>query len=164
MSLRQALIGLGSNLGDRAATLAAAIARLRDAADYLEASSLYETEPVGVTDQPRFLNQVAGIETALAPEALLVALQQIEQAFGRERTLRWGPRTLDLDLLAYEGERRDSATLTLPHPRLLERAFVTVPLLEVLGRERFLRPGWDALRQQAERAAVDATGVQVFRA
>lgn len=145
---RQAFIGMGANLGDRAVTLRAAVDRLRTTPgiEHVEESPVYETDPVGVTDQPKFLNQVVGVETTLSPEALLHVLQDIEQAFGRVRTVRWGPRTLDLDLLAYEGETRATETLMLPHPRMFERAFVTIPLRDVLGRAQFHRPGWDALR------------------
>lgn len=147
-SSRQAFIGLGSNLGDRAATLRAAIERLRRApgVQSIEESPVYETDPVGLTDQPKFLNQVLGLETTLTPEALLHVLQEIERSFGRVRVVRWGPRTLDLDLLAFEAETRATDTLTLPHPRMLEREFVTKPLADVLRRERFRRPAWDDLR------------------
>jgi 2-amino-4-hydroxy-6-hydroxymethyldihydropteridine diphosphokinase len=114
-------------------------------------------------DQPAFLNAVAGIETTLSPEELLAALQEIEHRFGRTRTVRWGPRTLDLDLLAYEGERRTTDGLTLPHPRMLERAFVTVPLADVLRLARFARPAWESLRA-ALPAAEAAAEVRVFAA
>jgi len=126
----QALIGAGSNLGDRLATLRAAWARLRaaDGIGHLETSDVYETAPVGLTEQPKFLNVVFGGETQLDPEALLRVLQQIETEFGRERAERWGPRTLDLDLLVYEEETRATPNLILPHPRMFERAFVLVPL------------------------------------
>jgi 2-amino-4-hydroxy-6-hydroxymethyldihydropteridine diphosphokinase len=103
---------------------------------------------VGRTDQPKFLNLVAGIETTLTPEELLTTLQKIEHAFGRKRVERWGPRTLDLDLLVYESEKRDTPELTLPHPRMLERAFVTVPLREVLQRPRFQGGQWTVLRER----------------
>lgn len=145
---RQAFIGIGSNLGDRAATLRAAVEHLRrtPGIERVEESPVYETDPVGLTDQPKFLNEVLGVETTLAPEALLQAMQEIEGAFGRVRVVRWGPRTLDLDLLAYEGETRATDALTLPHPRMFERTFVTVPLGDLLAREPFRRPAWDDLR------------------
>jgi 2-amino-4-hydroxy-6-hydroxymethyldihydropteridine diphosphokinase len=154
---RQALIGAGANLGDRRATLGAAIAALRSCAGIVavEASSFYETDPVGYTEQPPFLNLAAGIETTLTPEALMAALGEIEQRHGRVRTLRWGPRTIDLDLLAFEGETRATAALTLPHPRMLERTFVTVPLRELLARERFQKPCWNALRVRLSTVVVD---------
>jgi 2-amino-4-hydroxy-6-hydroxymethyldihydropteridine diphosphokinase len=145
---RQAFIAFGANLGDRGGTLAKALARLRgwSGIETLDTSSVYETAPVGVVEQPMFLNLVAGIETTLSPEELLHVLKEIECEFGRTRSTRWGPRTLDLDLLAFEGETRCSAELTLPHPRLFERPFVTIPLAELLGRRRFETEAWAALR------------------
>lgn len=145
---RQAFIGSGANLGDRAAALAGAVGRLRAAAGMhsVETSSVYVTAPVGLEDQPPFLNQVIGVETTRSPEALLGLLQEIEQAFGRERLVRWGPRTLDLDLLAYEGEERATPALALPHPRMFERDFVRVPLRELLQHERFSGAQWGWLR------------------
>lgn len=159
---RQAFIGLGSNLGDRAAMLRGAVARLGrcDGVAVVAASAVYETEPVSVTDQPSFLNQVVAIETTLAPEQLLDALQAIEAEFGRVRDVRWGPRTLDLDLLAYEGEARDTERLVLPHPRMFERAFVLVPLRELLAQPRLSSPAWQGLRAKVEAAKVPSTGVR----
>ena len=130
----EAWIGLGANLGDRAATLDAALERV----DRLEetrvtaVSRYYFTPPWGETDQPEFLNAAARLRTALAAEALLQGLLAIESELGRERTARrWGPRVVDLDLLLYGEERIDRPELTVPHPRLSERAFVLVPLLEL---------------------------------
>lgn len=147
-NLRQAFIGVGANLGDREATLATAVAQLRTrpGIDVIESSSVYETTPVGITDQPMFLNLVLGIETTLTPEELLKTLLELEREHGRVRTERWGPRTLDLDLLLFAGEERASAELTLPHPRMFERIFVTVPLREVLQNSRFRSVEWATLR------------------
>lgn len=144
---RQAFIGAGSNLGDRAATLCAAVKRLaaEPGVTAVETSSIYETDPLGVVDQPLFLNLVIGLETTLTPEQLLEAALRVEQEFGRVRVERWGPRTLDLDLLAFEDEERASASLQLPHPRMLQRRFVVVPLLELLRRPRFRRACWASL-------------------
>jgi len=108
-------------------------------------SSLYETAPVGVTDQPDFLNAVAAVRTGLGPEETLDALLHIENQMGRVRTQRWGPRVIDLDLLLYGGERVSLPRLTVPHPRLRERAFVLVPLAEIAPELRL--PG------EEERAA-----------
>ncbi len=94
-------------------------------------SSLYETAAVGVTDQPDFLNAVAEVYTTLSAEALLDALLNLENLLGRERTFRWGPRVIDLDLLLYGSEQIALPTLTVPHPRLRERAFVLIPLAEI---------------------------------
>ncbi len=149
--VRQAFIGVGANMGDRWAAVCGALAALARAPEVLavESSPAYETIPVGVRDQPKFLNLVVGIETTAAPERLLMILHGIEDAAGRRRAreVRWGPRPLDLDLLFYEGEERAGPDLFLPHPRIWERAFVIVPLRELLGRPgRFERPPWADLR------------------
>src|SRR5262245_36893500 len=123
-------LGLGSNLGPREATLAAALEAL-SSFHVLRPSSLYETEPVGGPPQGLYLNQVVAGETALAPEALLAACLEVEAAFGRERRVRNGPRTLDVDLLFYADQVSESQRLTLPHPRLHERRFVLRPLSEI---------------------------------
>jgi 2-amino-4-hydroxy-6-hydroxymethyldihydropteridine diphosphokinase len=161
---RQAFVGIGANLGDRATTLAAAAGRLKaqPMISSLEASSVYETEPIGEVNQPLFLNQVLGIETSLTPELLLRTLMAIEHEFGRTRTEKWGPRTLDLDLLAYEGETRDSAELQLPHPRMFSRAFVVVPLRELLQQPRFQIPAWDSLRVRLSEP-IATQGVRCFQ-
>jgi len=163
-SPRQALIGAGANLGDRLATLSAAIDALGHTPGivHVECSRVYETDPVGYLDQPAFLNLVAGVKTTLSPEALLEVIQAIETCFGRERAIRWGPRTLDLDLLAYEGETRHTARLILPHPRMRERAFVLVPLADVLARPDFRRGSWDDLRAALPVAVSASAGVRVF--
>ncbi len=164
-AVRQALIGAGANLGDRRSTLAAAAERLRTWAgiDALTMSALYETEPVGLTEQPRFLNAAIGVETTLTPEELLGALLAIERQFGRVRDVRWGPRTLDLDLLCYEGETRATPGLTLPHPRMMERAFVRVPLRDLLETERF-GVRWGELRAQLDAMAGAGPVAGVHRA
>lgn len=129
-----AWIGLGSNLEDPVAQVTRALAEL-DAIEgsyLLRNSSLYASPPMGPPDQPEYVNAVAGLLTTLTPEALLDALQAIEQAHDRVRGgERWGPRTLDLDLLLYDDRRIDTPRLTLPHPGLHQRAFVLQPLAEV---------------------------------
>lgn len=125
-------LSLGSNLGDREATLRAALEELTTAAIVIVAvSSLYATAPQGVVDQPDFLNCAAKAQTALTAHEALRRCQAIEAAHGRERTLHWGPRTLDIDLLFYDDFTSAEPDLTLPHPRLWERAFVLAPLLEL---------------------------------
>lgn len=133
--MNTAYVALGANLGDPAATVKAAFAALANLPEsrVVHCSSLYRTAPVGMTEQPEFVNAVAELETTLAPEAVLEALLDIEKRFGRIRAERNGPRTLDLDLLLHGAERRDSAQLTLPHPRLWARAFVLLPLLELMA-------------------------------
>jgi 2-amino-4-hydroxy-6-hydroxymethyldihydropteridine diphosphokinase len=130
----RAYVGLGANLGDRTATLARALELLADEPriEVLAVSSFRETEPVGILDQPRFLNAAAAIETLLAPRELLATLLEVERRLGRKREgPRYGPRTVDLDLLLIEGVTLDEPGLTLPHPRLHERAFALEPLVEL---------------------------------
>jgi 2-amino-4-hydroxy-6-hydroxymethyldihydropteridine diphosphokinase len=126
------LLGLGGNVGDPAATIAAALARLDEAGVRIVArSSLYRTPPWGKTDQPAFVNACALARTELSPRSLLDRILTIELALGRTRGERWGPRTIDIDILDYDGLALDEPGLTLPHPRLAERAFVLVPLAEI---------------------------------
>jgi 2-amino-4-hydroxy-6-hydroxymethyldihydropteridine diphosphokinase len=128
-----AYVALGANLGDPKATVLAAFAALANLPESRVArcSSLYRTAPVGILDQPDFINAVALLETSLTPDSLLDALLDIEARFGRIRRERNGPRTLDLDLLLYDDIELDLPRLTLPHPRLHLRAFVLLPLAEV---------------------------------
>jgi 2-amino-4-hydroxy-6-hydroxymethyldihydropteridine diphosphokinase len=136
----EAFIALGGNVGDVRSTFDQAIALLCDGrAIRLKArSSDYRTPPWGVTDQPPFVNAVIEVVTSLGPYDLLARAQQCERAFGRDRAQeqRWGPRTIDIDLLAYDDVAISDAELILPHPRLFERGFVLVPLAEIApGRE-----------------------------
>jgi 2-amino-4-hydroxy-6-hydroxymethyldihydropteridine diphosphokinase len=128
-----AAIALGSNIGDRDATMRNAITALRELGQIKAVSRFYETDPVGFTDQPKFLNAAALLETELEPLPLLHALLEIERANGRDRSVgpRKGPRTLDLDLLLYSDAILSSAELTLPHPELHQRRFVLEPLAEI---------------------------------
>ncbi len=129
--MTRAFLGLGTNLGDRQAELARAVSTLRSAGDVVGVSSLYETEPVGGVEQGKFLNLVVELDTTDSPERLLERCQQLEEIAQRVRTIRWGPRTLDADVLWVEGEQRDSEVLTVPHPRMWERRFVLAPLREL---------------------------------
>jgi 2-amino-4-hydroxy-6-hydroxymethyldihydropteridine diphosphokinase len=130
--VKRAYVGFGANLGDPAATLRAAALELPRRAGALTAGShIYRSRPIGLVDQPDFLNAVAAVETGLDAERLLDELLALEAEFGRVRDVRWGPRILDLDLIWYEGEQRDDARLTLPHPRAHEREFVLRPLHEL---------------------------------
>jgi 2-amino-4-hydroxy-6-hydroxymethyldihydropteridine diphosphokinase len=133
--MAQALIALGGNVGDVRATFRKAIANIcgMTQAALLARSSDYTTPPWGDVDQAPFVNACIEIDTPLDPHALLFALQKIEAKFGRDRSheRHWGPRTLDLDLIAYDDVSLDRPELTLPHPRLFERAFVLVPLVEI---------------------------------
>ena len=128
-------IGLGANLGERELNLRRAVELLGadPAIEVVGVSSLRETDPVGYVDQPRFLNGAVALETTLSARELLGRMLAIERELGRDRTSeeRWGPRTIDLDLLLYGNERIDEPGLTLPHPRLTERRFVLEPLAEL---------------------------------
>lgn len=128
-----AYLSLGANLGERRKQLERALSLLsaEDEITVLDVSSFYETKAVGVTDQPDFLNIAAAVDTALSPLSLLEVTQSIEAAIGRERKERWGPRTIDLDILLYGEEHINLEALTIPHPRMTERAFVLVPLQEI---------------------------------
>ena len=143
-----AYVGLGANLGDREATLRRAVDLLaeEDGVKVVSVSRLRETDPVGVVDQPRFLNGAVAIETSLSPRGLLEALLRIEAALGRVRgATRWGPRAIDLDLLVYGDEQIDEPGLHVPHPRLHERAFALEPLAELAPELRV--PGRGAVSE-----------------
>jgi 2-amino-4-hydroxy-6-hydroxymethyldihydropteridine diphosphokinase len=131
----RAYIGLGSNIGERQETIVAALELLaaEEGIEILAVSTLRETDPVGYADQPRFLNGAAAIETVLSPRALLENLLTVERRLGRMRGQgpRFGPRTIDLDLLLYAEETVDEPGLTVPHPRLHERRFALEPLAEL---------------------------------
>jgi 2-amino-4-hydroxy-6-hydroxymethyldihydropteridine diphosphokinase len=124
-------ISLGTNLGDRMANLRLAHAALLPEFQLLVYSSVYETEPWGYPDQPPFLNQVVKAHSRLSPPAMLAALKEIEKNIGRRPTFRYGPRLIDLDILFYNNLVLDTPVLTIPHPKLAERAFVLVPLAEI---------------------------------
>lgn len=130
---RTVYIGLGSNLGDRASYLSAALEQVGalDGVRVAARSGLYETAPMYLTEQPSFINAVAQLEVAGSVEALLLALMQVEAALGRVREVINGPRTMDLDVLLAGALRLETPTLTLPHPLLHERAFVLAPLMEL---------------------------------
>ncbi|MFC5530049.1 2-amino-4-hydroxy-6-hydroxymethyldihydropteridine diphosphokinase [Cohnella yongneupensis] len=131
--MQEAYVALGANLGDREASLRNALGRLAAEPDIemLGISPAYETAPIGYTDQPSFLNMVVRVGTGLQPIELLRRLLAIEREMGRVRDIRWGPRNIDLDLLLVGDTRLDTPELTLPHPRMGERAFVLVPLRDV---------------------------------
>ena len=149
--MTRAYVGVGANVGDRAATIDAAVSALPAV---VAVSKLRETDPVGVVDQPRFLNGAAALDTTLSAHELLDVLLAIERDLGRERRERWGPRTIDIDILAYGDERIDEPGLTIPHPRLTERAFVLVPLLDI-APDRVL----DGKRVRDWAATIDRRGI-----
>jgi len=125
-------LGLGSNLGDRLGVLRGAMAELAHLGQLNAVSAVYETEPWGDTDQPRFLNLCCRLKTQLTPGSLLAATQSIERHLGRQPERRWGPRLIDIDLLMYDDLQVNTLELTLPHPRIAERSFVLVPLVELV--------------------------------
>jgi len=157
--MTEALLALGGNVGDVRATLGRAVALLCDGQQVrlLARSSDYRTPPWGDTDQAAFVNLCIAVETTLPPHALLERAHGVERMLGRDRTRerRWGPRTADIDLLAYDDVTLTEGDLILPHPRLFERAFVLVPLAEIAG-DRII-----AGRRIGEAArAVDSAGIE----
>lgn len=124
-------IALGTNLGERLSNLRVAIQSMPPEITVLAESQVYETPPWGYEDQPAFLNMVVRAETGLEPKPLLKYLKQLEARLGREKSVRWGPRLIDLDILFYDDLVIDTPPLIIPHPRLHERAFVMVPLADV---------------------------------
>ncbi|MCM3738203.1 2-amino-4-hydroxy-6-hydroxymethyldihydropteridine diphosphokinase [Bacillus cytotoxicus] len=126
-------IALGSNMGDRYTYLSQAIELLQahPAIEVESVSSVYETDPVGYTEQEQFLNLVIKVSTNLLPQELLIVTQNVENELGRKREIKWGPRTIDLDILLYNHENIEAENLIVPHPRMFERAFVIVPLMEI---------------------------------
>ena len=154
-------LSLGSNLGDRAANLRAAIAALPDAgARVVKVSSLYETEPVDYLDQPWFLNCAVEAETALAPLDLLHALREIEALLGSQKEFAKGPRLLDMDILLYGDETIESPELQIPHPRMLQRNFVLAPLAEIAPALK--HPSWPTNVAELLAASTDASQVRRF--
>ncbi len=157
--MAEALIGLGGNVGDVRATLDRAVALLCDGDEVrpLARSSDYRTPPWGVADQPAFVNACLLVETTLTPRALLDRALQVERALGRNRSRerRWGPRAIDIDLIDYDGRAIAEPGLELPHPRLLERAFVLVPLAEIVP-DRIIA----GMRVADAAARLDAAGIE----
>lgn len=160
LTVHRAYLGLGSNLGDRELNLLEAVERLRLLGDVVKVSRPYETEPVGYAEQPRFLNVAVLLETSLQPAPLLAALKQVEADLGRVETVRYGPRPIDLDILVYDDLILQTPELTIPHPRLAERAFALVPLAEIAPDLEIPGTGLTA-RELAQRA--DAGGVRPAR-
>jgi 2-amino-4-hydroxy-6-hydroxymethyldihydropteridine diphosphokinase len=157
--MAEALLALGGNVGDARDTLDRAVAALCDGQEVrlLARSADYRTPPWGVADQPPFINLCIAVATSLMPHALLARAQAVEQALGRERAKerRWGPRPVDIDVIAYDDLALATPDLTLPHPRLFERAFVLVPLAEI-APERVIA----GIKVRDALARVDATGVE----
>jgi 2-amino-4-hydroxy-6-hydroxymethyldihydropteridine diphosphokinase len=155
----RAFVAFGGNVGDARDTIARAIAAFCDGAHVmlLARSSDYRTPPWGVTEQAPFVNACIEVETRLSPRGLLDRAQDVERSFGRDRRneTRWGPRTLDIDILAFDDVVLDDPMLILPHPRLFERAFVLVPLVEIAPDAAI---GGRSLREALER--LDQSGIE----
>ncbi|WP_342527513.1 2-amino-4-hydroxy-6-hydroxymethyldihydropteridine diphosphokinase [Chryseomicrobium sp. FSL W7-1435] len=131
--MNRAYLSIGSNIGDRYQYLQEAVRSLSavPSITVIKLSKVYETDPVGYTDQAAFLNIAVELGTSLSPHDLLAVCQNIEQELGRKRIIRWGPRTVDLDILLYNDENIESDDLVIPHPRMEERAFVVIPLASI---------------------------------
>lgn len=157
---RNAYLGLGSNLGDRLFNLREALKRLVSSGEcQIEAcSSVYETEPVGFMDQANFLNAVVRITTSLDPLALLSCCRSVEESMGRVRTIKWGPRVIDIDILIFDHEIVCTGELIVPHPEMLNRGFVMIPLAEI-APDLEVASGVTA-REVAER--IGSAGVRYF--
>ena len=153
-----AVLALGSNLGDSAETLRSAVEALRavSGVDVVGVSGVVETDPVGGPEQDVYLNAVVLVRTDLSPEDLLDVTQRVENEFGRVRDIRWGPRTLDVDIITYDDVVSDDTDLTLPHPRAHERGFVLVPWLDADPQASL--PGHGAVRDLV--GSVDVSGVR----
>lgn len=146
--MSKAYLSLGSNLGERMSFLCDALSLLStlDFVTIDAVSSVYETDPVGYHDQDDFLNIVCRIETELTPEELLSEIGKIESILGRRRTVRFGPRTIDIDILTFENEVRNTDKLILPHPRMHERQFVLIPLNEIMPEKSLNFQSSEAVR------------------
>ena len=159
---QRVLVGIGSNIGDRVALCSHAVGALKShpAIQNVSASPVYETEPVGVTNQPPFLNLVVVFETGLMPEALLKALKKIEEDLGRKKRFRWGPREVDLDILLYGSLVFETPSLVIPHPEMHTRSFVLAPACDIY-------PDWvHPVFQQPLHALLEQVsrdGIQLYR-
>lgn len=154
-------LALGSNLGDRLDYFQRALDALGSAARLQRVGQIYETEPWGITDQPRFLNTAVEAETALAPLDLLMILKTLEASLGRQATVRYGPRVIDIDILLYGSQAVNEPGLEIPHPRMAERAFVLAPLADLAPDLH--PPGWTrTIREQLE--TLDCSGVRPYPA
>lgn len=147
-----AYLGLGANLGDREANIDKSLVELARQGDckLIKTSSLYETDPVGISEQPDFLNAVAEIETEMTPKELLAAIKEVERRLGRERTVKWGPRIIDIDVLLYGDQCLSEDNLEIPHPEMNKRAFVLTPLEEIAPLVKHPKLGLTVRQMSAE--------------
>lgn len=156
--MNKSYLSLGSNIGDRMGMLRQAVRLLNEhpAIDVLKISSLYETDPVGFTEQNAFINMVVYLQTDLLVFDLLEVCQNIEEKLERKREQRWGPRTIDLDILFYNKDKVQSEKLIIPHPRMHERAFVLIPLLELDPTQNFTEPEREGIEIWKTYSSVDS--------
>lgn len=159
----EAYIALGSNIGDRFENLKQAIESLKaiSEVDLVSVSSIYETDPVGYEEQEQFLNMVIQVKTGFTPFKLLDVCLEIEKELGRKRDIRWGPRTIDLDILLYNQENIKTEKLFIPHPRMQERAFVIIPLLEIQPNIKL--PSMEIPLQAILEDIPDREGVRIWK-
>lgn len=156
--MNKSYLSLGSNMGNRLEMLKQAVRLLKEHPSIvvLKISSLYETDPVGFTEQDPFLNMVIYLQTDLSAPELLDACQSIENELNRKRKIRWGPRTIDLDILLYNHDEMKTDRLIIPHPRMHERAFVLVPLLELDPAQNFTEPQREGIMLYKSYSSVDS--------
>ncbi|MED3794786.1 2-amino-4-hydroxy-6-hydroxymethyldihydropteridine diphosphokinase [Niallia alba] len=161
--MNEVYLSLGSNIGNRFEYIYEAVQMLRSQEEIkvVNISSIYETDPVGYEEQALFLNIVVQIETSLNPLSLLEQCQRIESELGRKRIIKWGPRTIDLDILLYNHENIVSEKLIIPHPRIEERAFVLVPLIEIAPDIKL--PNKSILLKESLKLLRDREGVKVWK-
>ncbi|WP_303984452.1 2-amino-4-hydroxy-6-hydroxymethyldihydropteridine diphosphokinase [Niallia circulans] len=161
--MNKVYLSLGSNIGDRLEYIREAVQMLHNQEEtkVVNISSVYETDPVGYEEQALFLNIVIQVETSLNPLSLLEQCQKIESELGRKRIIRWGPRTIDLDILLYNQENIVSEKLIIPHPRIEERAFVLVPLIEIAPDIKL--PNKPILLKESLQLLRDREGVRVWK-
>lgn len=158
-----AYIGMGTNLGDREGYLKGALQELASnpSNQVLAVSSIYETDPWGYVEQGKFLNMVICLQTELTAQELLTCCMQVEKELGRKREIRWGPRTIDLDILLYNQENIVTENLIIPHPRIMERAFVAIPLVEI--DKDITLPNMDKPVREVMDDIPDKKGVRVWK-
>ncbi|TKC13920.1 2-amino-4-hydroxy-6-hydroxymethyldihydropteridine diphosphokinase [Robertmurraya kyonggiensis] len=161
--MNRAFLAIGTNIGDRYQNIDDCLTLLHEHPhiELVRASSIYETDPVGYTEQDPFLNMVIEVKTALAPSELLDSCLEIEHSLGRKRIIRWGPRVIDLDILLYNQENIETDKLFVPHPRMQERAFVLIPLLEISPNEKLPRTN-QPLRKCLDKIS-DREGVRIWK-
>ena len=158
-----AYIGMGTNLGDREGYLKGALQELTSnpSNQVVAVSSIYETDPWGYVEQGKFLNMVICLQTELTAQELLACCMQVEKELGRKREMRWGPRTIDLDILLYNQENIVTENLIIPHPRIMERAFVAIPLVEI--DKDITLPNMDKPVREVMDDIPDKKGVRIWK-